>query len=84
MFDPSAPLQIAAWIVTGVLALFTLGGCGMNLHSGYGGYDSSYVNYAPPPFYGARPAAPAQPAGYAQQPRGVTYCFRSGNAVMCS
>ena len=77
--DPTAPAQIVVWVVTGIMALFSLGlgGCGLRVNPGYG-----YSSYAPPPFYGAPPAQPAQPAYY--QPRPITSCITIGNFVTCN
>ena len=76
--DPSSPLQIAAWILTGLLALFTLDGC----LRGPGYAAPAYYSPMIYPTYGAQPAMPALPGGYGQ--RGVTHCTFIGNMVTCS
>jgi hypothetical protein len=87
--EPTAPAQLIAWAVAGLIALFSLGGCadianmkaldgsGRPFFDGIGSTDAVPI-YIPAPTY--RQAAPA-PAVYRQP--SVT-CFRNGNFTYCS
>jgi hypothetical protein len=78
MFDPTAPVQIAAWIVAGILALLS-GGCadianmkaldgsGRPFWDGTGGYSS----YAVPVYIPA------------EAPQRTVTCFNFGTIVQC-
>ncbi len=78
MFDPTAPLQLAAWAVAAVIALFSLGGCTSEE------FSAGAAAFAAGAHGAAMGASNFNAAYQRPAPRPTLTCFNFGTIIQCN